>query len=209
MPIQVSQIARRAGLVLNDEDHVRWTLPELMDWMNDAAGEIVIRQPSSHSVIEGVDLVDGALQQLPAGGIVVMDVVRNLPGRPISRVSRRLLDDQFPDWYAAKPTDRIKHYTLEEETPRHFYVYPPAKAGARVEVKFSTAPPIVADVSDEIQLDRQYIGPILSYVLYRSLAKDSEYANGTIAAAHFQAFNEAMGVNNESTSNVARSAGQQ
>lgn len=209
MPIPVSEIIRRASTVLNDEDHVRWTLPELLDWVNDAAGEIVIRRPASGSRVARIDLVAGPLQSLPEGGNLVMDVVRNLPGRPISRVSRRLLDDQAPDWYGMRQTTRIQHYMLEEETPRQFYVYPPAAPGAAVEVKFSAAPTRVTAENQALGLDMQYIGPIVSYVLYRSLAKDSEYANGAVAAAHFQAFNEAIGVNNEATANVTRSAGQQ
>ena len=43
------------------------------------------------------------------------------------------------------------------------------------------------------------MGPLVSYILYRALAKDSEYANGALAAAHFQAFNEALGANNQMT----------
>lgn len=209
MPIPVADILSRASIVLNDEDHVRWTVGELLEWINDAAGEVVIRRPQARAQVRPLTLVAGPLQSLPVGGIQVIDVVRNVPGRSISRVQRRLLDDQAPDWYDAKQADRIKHYTLEEETPTHFYVYPPAKAGAVVEVKFSEAPPAVTAQTDTLDIDRAYIGPIVSYVLYRSMAKDSEYANGAVAAAHFQAFSEALGTNNAVTTAVTAQAGQQ
>lgn len=203
MPIPVADIIRSASTILNDEDHVRWTIPELLDWINQAAGEIVVRRPQSGERTDSVTLVDGPLQKLPDGGIQLIDVVRNIPGRSISRTSRRLLDDQVPDWYDAKPSLKIKHYTLEIETPKAFYVYPPAKASAVVEVKFSAEPALVDAETDTLDLDRIYIGPVVSYTLYRALAKDSEYANGAVAAAHFQAFSEAIGVNNVMGQDIA------
>lgn len=209
MPIPVADIIRSAATILNDEDHVRWTIPELLDWINQAAGEIVVRRPPAGERTASLTLVDGPLQALPDGGIQLIDVVRNIPGRSISRTSRRLLDDQVPDWYDDKPSLKIKHFTLEIETPKSFYVYPPAKAGAVVEAKFSASPAEVTAEGDTLDMDRIYIGPIVSFTLYRSLAKDSEYANGVIAAAHFQAFNEAIGTSNAMSQDIAANAGSQ
>lgn len=198
MPINVGDVFTRTAIVLNDEDHVRWTQDELFLWLNDAASEVVIRRPAARSITQELTLIEGPLQTLPEGAIQLLDVTRNKPGRPISRVMRRLLDDQFPDWYDLSParTKAIKHYTLEDIAPTQFYVYPPAKAGLKVEATYSAAPPVVSSVNDNVLLDRAYIGPLVSYILYRALAKDSEFANGAVAMTHFQAFNEALGVQN-------------
>lgn len=209
MPIPVSDIMLRASIILNDEDFVRWTKQELIDWLNDAAGEVVVRRPQSRLVVEALGLEEGVLQKLPEGAVQLVDVVRNLPGRSISRTSRRLLDDQVPDWYDMRPSDRVKHFTLEEETPTHFYVYPPVKAGVTVEARYSARPPRISSEDDTLDMDPIYIGPLVSYVIYRALAKDSEYADGAIALAHFQAFNEALGTNNTITAAVTASAGAQ
>lgn len=206
MPIPVADILSRASIVLQDEDYVRWEVPELLMWLNDAASEIVIRRPQARARVTDITLDDGPLQALPEGAIQLIDVVRNKPGRSISRVSRRLLDDQEPDWYDAKPGVTL-HYTLEEETPTHFYVYPPAKAGALVEAKYSEAPPAVTEQTDTLDLDRAYIGPLVSYILYRAQSKDSEFANGAVAVAHFQAFSEALNTSNAVTAAVTTQAG--
>ena len=58
-------------------------------------------------------------------------------------------------------------------------------------------PPKITDENATLELGAEYIGPIVSYVVYRSLLKDSEYANGQVAIAHFQAFSEALGVNTQ------------
>lgn len=209
MPIPAADILSRAATILNDEEFVRWTQPELIDWMNDAAGEIVIRRPQAGVKIANLTLIAGPMQTLPERSVQLIDVVRNVPGKSISRTSRRLLDAQVPDWYDAKQSDKVRHFTLEEETPTHFYVYPPAKAGTVVEAKFSAAPPVVKAEGDTLQMDAAYIGPLVSYMLYRALAKDSEYANGQVATAHFQAFNEALGTNNAITTAVTANAGAQ
>ena len=199
MAVPVAEIFHRAAIILNDEEHVRWPQEELLLWLNDAASEVVIRRPAARSVTREVSLVDGPLQRLPEGAVQLLDVTRNVPGRPISRAMRRLLDDQDPDWYTqpVSRTKQIRHYTLEEVSPTQFYVYPPARAGMMVEAMYSEVPPAVTSVSQTLDLDRAYIGPLVSYILYRAMAKDSEYANGAVAAAHFQAFNEALIVQNQ------------
>lgn len=191
--IKVSDIIRRAATILNDEQHVRWTLTEIIDWINDAAGEIIVIRPAANSVTETIKLKAGPYQNIPERGLQLMDVIRNVPGRSISRTDRNLLDDQFPDWYQARETDRLRHFTYDERNPKGFYVYPPARDGIEIEVMYSALPEIVKTKDDTLDMAESYIGPIISYILYRALAKDSEYANGQVAAAHWQAFQFALG----------------
>ena len=201
MPIRAGDVITRAQLVLNDNDpaYVRWEKPEMFGWLNDAACEVVIRRPAARAVTGTINLVAGTKQAIPAGGLELLDVVRNVSGRSIRRTDRQLLDDSAPDWHSMKQSSTVRQFTFDERTPTVFYVYPPAKVGAQIEALYSAAPPAVAEEDDELDLDRAYMGPLVSYILYRALAKDSEYANGALAAAHFQAFNEALGANNQMT----------
>lgn len=204
MPIRVGDILRRASITLNDEDFVRWTKEELYDWVNDGACEIVLRRPAARAVTSAITLVAGTFQTMPADTLVLLDIIRNIKtdnsaGRPVRRIDRQLLDDQLPTWQEMKQADVIKHFMFEEATPTTFYVYPPAKDGTKVDALHSEAPPLISADDDMLQLDRAYTGPIVSYVMYRCLAKDSEYANAAMATGHFQAFTEALGVQNEVT----------
>ncbi|MNY05295.1 hypothetical protein D3C86_1380080 [compost metagenome] len=171
---------------------MRWTKAELFGWLNDAAVEVVIRRPSAHAITVTHELVAGVRQELPEDGIQLLDVPRNTAGRPIRRVDRQLLDDQRPDW-VTQAAGTTKHYTYDDRVSTEFYVYPPATAGAQVELLYSAPPPSVADDEDQLQLSRIYTSPLLSFMLYRALAKDSEFADGALAATHFQAFSEAIG----------------
>lgn len=207
MPIRAGDIIRRASIVLNDEDMVRWPLAELIAWLNDGAAEVVVRRPAARAVIDTIELVEGCLQVLPEGCIELMDVVRNVGGRPIRRTDRQLLDDIDPNWTVMKPASVVKHFTFDERAGTSFHVYPPAKVGVQVQALFSQAPPPATDAESQIDLGREYIGPLVSYLLYRALAKDSEYANGALAAAHYSAFSEAVGVRNEVAGAVTPNVG--
>lgn len=202
MAIPVSEILEKAATVLNDSDFVRWTKDELIGWINDGAAEIVIRRPSAHAITENVALVAGVLQHLPANGIQLLDIPATADGYPVGRTERKLLDDQYPGWRRQK-AGRTKHYTYDERTATTFYVYPAAVAGAEVELFYSIPPAEVATDADTLDLDRVYLSPLISFILYRALAKDSEFANGQIAAAHLQAFEGALGTQNETAAAVS------
>lgn len=211
MAIPVSELLTKLGLVLNDEDHERWTEEELIGWINDAAGEIVVRRPPAGAVTETVSLAEGALQSIPAGGLQLLDVVRNVShaGKgPIQRTTRYLLETQDQDWYSATPKAYVRHFTFDDLTPTQFYVWPAVAAATTVSIVYSKAPAAVDDSADSVALGREYTGPILSYVLYRALGKDSEYSNGVSALAHYQAFSDALQTNNQTQVAVSPNANQ-
>lgn len=206
MPILAADLVIRAGQILNDEDNVRWTVLELLEWINDAARETIIRRPAARAVTSVLSLVGGTRQALPADSVELLDVARNIgadgvsPGRSIRRVDRQLLDDQFPDWHMARPKSSIKHFTFDERSPKIFYVFPPAVAsGVNIEALYSQLPPVIVDAQEMLDIGAEYLNALLEYVCYRALSKDSEYANGQIAALHYQAFTDAVGTNNQTT----------
>jgi hypothetical protein len=205
MGILVSAILRRAATVLNDAAFVRWPKAELIDWINDGAAEIVLRRPSANVVIASTALVAGVNQKIPTDAIELLDIPSNSSGKAVRRIDRQLLDDQYPLWRAAKagPT---KHYAYDDRSSTAFFVYPPAVANAVVELMYSAPPAPVDDDTDTLLLDRAYMGPIVSYVIYRAMAKDSEYADGAMAMTHAQAFAEALGVQNEVAGAVSPNA---
>lgn len=205
MSIAVAELIRRAGFVLQDEEHDRWTVPELIDWINDGAAATIEIKPSARSVFEVIELVEGTLQKIPDNGTRLLDVTRNIkadgttPGRAVRLVDRQLLDDQNPDWHAAKKSATVKHYTFDDRATSEFYVYPPAVAGTKVEVMYAELPPIVASESDTLDMSRKYIDPLVSYMCYRANSKDSEFANGQVANLYYQAFAGALGASSQSS----------
>lgn len=213
MPIRAGDPIERAQIVLNDNDpaFVRWPKDEMLKWLNDGAAEIVINRPAAGAVTQVVQLAAGTLQIIPDGGIVLIDVTRNFsdastPGRSVTRTDRRLLDEISPDWHTANKVDAVKHFTFDELTPDRFYVYPPVVAGARAEIVFSRAPALVSDIEDLLNLDRAYMGPLVSYIVFRAASKDSEYADAALAIAHQQLFMQSITGQNQTTAAASPNA---
>lgn len=194
--ILASDVLTRCARVLNDEEYVRWTKAELLAWLNDAMAEIAVRRPAAYTVNRGMVLEAGVFQKLPDDAIQLFDIT-NTGTAPISRIDRRLLDDQVPLWRSQPQTSRVRHYMYEESTPKSFRIYPPAKAGTSIGIIYGAIPPLVTSETETLKLDREYISPLVSFILYRAYSKDSEYAQGQIANLHYQAFAESVGTRNE------------
>lgn len=198
--IKVSDVLSRLSILLMDEDFIRWEKAELIGWMNDAVGEIVVRRPAAGGRTITATLSAGVLQSVEDNVILIFDIIRNLPnGIGIHIAERQRLEEADPDWYSTEGTTSIKHYCYDNRVPNKFYVYPPAAEGAQVEMSVSMTPAIVTDEAEEIDIAEEYISPIVSYCMYRAMMKDAEYSNAQISVAYFQAFSEALGTNTQMT----------
>jgi len=201
MAILVSDVLVRIDAMLNDEDRSRWPADERIRYMNDALAAIITRRPAAFATRAVHSLAAGTAQSLPEGGVLLLDVVRNLaadgvtPGMPIRRTDRQLLDDTDPTWHTAKPKASIKHYTFDDRAPTVFYCYPPAIGGTKVELLHAALPDAVieSDEAGTLLIGREYMEPVVNYVCYRCKAKDSEYANASEAAGYYAAFTAALG----------------
>ena len=207
-----SEILDRAGIILQDTTNIRWPTDELLDWLNDGQREIVLRKPDSYTKSESVSLTASETKQnLPSGGIQLIDVVRNMgigapgatPGRAITRTERYILDSQRPDWNTETGSDASKHYMFDERNPKVFYVYPPQSATpGSVEIVYSAAPDALATSAASITLDDIYASALLDYVLYRAYSKDADIAPSAPqrAVGHYEAFLKSLGAQEEGES---------
>lgn len=197
-PIAVSNLIYRAGLLLQDEDHVRWTTLELIEWINEAAGALIRLKPAAGARRAVYALEAGSRQTLDGSVVQLIDIVCNVgaddvtPGRAIRMTERHLLDSANPDWHSMKRSSTVRHYTYDDRMPSIFYVYPPAATGAKVEIIHAVLPDEVDSADDSLGLNIEYTDAILSYVVFRCLSKDSEYANAAMATGYYQAFTASM-----------------
>lgn len=208
-------IVSRVSEILQDTENFRWTLPELLSYITDAAREVCIYKPEACAKTATVTLVAGTKQSLPADGSVLLDVVRNMgvggatPGRVPRLVSRDLLDAQNPNWHASTPAAEAKHYTFDPQSQKVFYVYPPQPVTpGSLELVYAAAP-VELTGGGTLPLDDTWLPAIVNYVLYRCYAKDAEYAgNSTLAVTYYQAFNAMLAgkTGSESLSDPARNS---
>jgi hypothetical protein len=191
---------------LQDTTSVRWTESELLNYINDAQREIVNFRPESSATTATITLVAGTKQSLPAAGLRLIKVVRNMSAasdgtgkRSIRIVNVDILNTQEPDWHdPAVSGDAahgaiVKHYIFDEDDPRNFYVYPGVSGNSYVEIVYSAAPTDLSAASDIISVDDIYANAIIDFVLYRAYMKDAEYAgNSQRASSHYQLFTSSI-----------------
>lgn len=197
MGILVSEALARLDNLMSDDDRIRWDEAERIRWFNDAGKEIVVRRPGARAVTQTLTLIAGTYQAAPIGTAQVLDVMRNVTAagaasKAVTVVDRQALDRADPTWHTAK-AGVTQHYMVDDRSPTTFYVYPPASAGAKVDALLAVPPPAVSLATDTIDLRDEFIGALINWALYRCHTKDSEYANGAVAAQHYQAFQDAIG----------------
>lgn len=216
MTILASDAIYRASVILNDikPQFVTWTQPEMLAWLNDGAKAIVVIRPPAHTVTNVLTLVAGTKQTLPADGIQLQDITRNIiganvAGRVVRVADRQLLDDIDPSWHSGKKKSAVLHYTFDERSPRDFYVYPPVNPGVKVEAVYSSNPVEATQLTDKIDLPAEYMEALVSYICFRAHSKDSEYSQQQIANLHYQAFTTMLGQNTQAQVAVSPNGGSQ
>jgi len=199
---KVVDILDRASIILQDSTNVRFPNSELLKFFNDAQKEVVLHRPDAKMVNGSFDCVAGSKQTLPSAALRLIDVIRNVDGRAVTQVDRKILDETLPNWHeqAADASRKIEHFVYDPADPKNFYVYPKATADFDLEIVYSSAPTDI-DISNfetdttTISLDDVYSNCLLDYILYRAYQKDSEYAgNAQRAMMHYQSFSNSLGV---------------
>lgn len=212
------EIMERAAILLHDADHVRWTLPELCGWINEAVRAIVLAKPSARSESRVIALEPGTLQRVPQTGapepLALLAIRRNIAdpdhpeqgGRAVTKTSITALDAQEPNWHDPQTVPfrkEARQFVFDEENPLEYYVYPGNDGSGHVDAVLSVLPSPLspsgpADAIDsyagQIGLPEPYSVPLLDYVLYRAQMKDDEAGSGGRAMAHYQQFATALGI---------------
>lgn len=215
MAVQVKSILSRAQTLIQDNTGVRWPLPELAQWFNDATREVALHKPSASAESVVLDLQEGTRQTIPMGALMLLRVTRNLKagssaenrigGRSVRLVNRDVLDTQHPDWHDDEITGQtsdVKHFVFDESDPTAFYVFPGNTGSGKVEALVSKAPdPIDESGSDldsytmDMPLPDIYANAVLDYILYRAYSKDASFAeNMERANYHMTAFANSLGL---------------
>ena len=201
--MKASAIITRCQDILQDTTKIRWPEPELLRYLNDAQREVAKDRPDSTAANTSMTLSAGTKQQIPALGLKLIDIPRNMgangttPGRAIRIIDREALDAQRPDWHTEAAESAIKHFMHDARDPLRFYVYPPASSNPvmQVEVVYSTAPAEISALTDDLGVPITYANALIDFTLYRAYSKDAEYtANINRAAGHYNAYLQALGL---------------
>jgi hypothetical protein len=210
---KVVDILDRASIILQDSTKIRYPSEELLKFFNDAQKEIVLHRPDANMVNESFACVNGSKQSLPSTALRLVDVIRNVGGRAVTMVQKKILDETLPNWHeAAAGANGIEHFIYDPSDPKNFYVYPEAVASTHnLEIIYAASPADIAISSGNFGTDTQtitvddvYGNAVLDYILFRCYQKDSEYAgNSQRSMMHYQSFTNSLGIKTQADSAIS------
>lgn len=219
MPITAKEVLHRARITLNDANSVRWTLVELLLYLNDALREVAIYKPDAVSKTVEIALAEGTYQV--HGHLHLIRVIRNITsaegatprigGRAITPTERPILDATMPGWQDpnvlpfSATVDHVVQDVMDKDV---FYVVPGNTGAGLIEAIVADIPDEIAEPENPLSIDSYtaeiQIGPIyraalVDYVLYRAFSKDGfDPANANRALAHYNQFASALGIKTQS-----------
>jgi hypothetical protein len=215
--LTAADIMRDAGVILLDEDHVRWPLIELAGWLDEAVAAIITAKPNTAPVVEELTLAKGTRQQLTDDPAIVrlLDVPRNLDvsrpgagGRMIRPTTRANLDSVQPRWHdpAYVPFRReVRQVVFDDMNLLGFSVYPGNDGSGKVEILIARLPKRLlerheGDATDietwklPFGIPENNRSAILEYLLYRCFMKDDTAASIQRSSGHYQVFASTVGI---------------
>lgn len=201
--MQASVILGPVAAELQDRNHVRWSLPDLLGYLSAAQRAVALVRPDATATTVSVPLATGTKQSLPAGGQRLLKVIRNMgadgatPGAVIRKVDVESLDNFDPDWHLqSKAGKTVLEYVYDDRVPEVFYVNPPVPASpaVHVELAHSVTPPQITAESQELSIDDIYEAALRHWTLYLAYSLNVEQRNASRAATHYQGFFNVLGV---------------
>jgi hypothetical protein len=197
-----SDVTTRARELLFDSAGRRWPDAELWRHLTDGQRVIVCLRPESNPVRATIQLVGGTRQSIPADGVRLLRVNRNMaslagtaPGRAIYETTREVLETNQSLWHSSGAKSTVEQYAYDPRVePKTFEVYPAVKgtegviANSFAEIVYAQLPTPVASNGSQLALGNEYQVALVDFVCWRALIKDSEAGNAARAQAFLNSF---------------------
>ena len=182
MALTVADVLARTDALLFDPGRVRWSLAEMLGYINDAERDIASLKPDATAQPQTLLLVPGILQSLPSNTLRLLTVHRNMgadgltPGRQIGITEEEVIQAYAPDWGKAYAATAVENYTYDERDVLHFRVYPPVHPTipVYVEVTRMALPGELSATTDALAVGDWYFNAVVQFVMAMALAKDAE-----------------------------------
>lgn len=206
MALTVKQVLDDAARELQDKGSIRWSRPDLLDFFNAAQRAFAQHRPDQLAQERDLVLAAGWRQALPVDVLLLIDITNNAnaPQRRITKTDLWVLDSLMGTWRGGSPAREVQHFMHDMRTPREFLVYPPALAGIKVRALVEPVAKDLASEEDQPWVPVQWLDALRHFMLFRAWSIDAEFAgNQTVAAAHLELFNNALGVQSKAANEVA------
>jgi len=174
---------------------------ELLMFLTEALRSTAGEKLDFYTKCEFVTLVAGELQQIPADGVGVLNVIRNSVangGRVITQVQRDLLNEASRFWPAGTRQAQVEHFTTDPRDPLRYQVFPPNNGAGSVELLYGACPPEVTSVDQEMVVLDVYEGALVNYVLAKCYGVSSKKQDLAKFNGYMGQYRQTMGLKTKS-----------
>ena len=205
MPITVETLLSGVSETLLDTARRTWDLTELVGYLNEALRATSFVKPDMFTVRDFVTLAAGIAQDLPEGGVALLDISDNeVSGRAITQTDLALLQEENRFWPAATREVDAENYAADPRTPRRFYIFPPNDGTGSVRITYGAVPDTLTGSSgEEIPVPSSYQTALTNFVLAKAYAKNSRKQDLTKSSAYMQQWGALLGLKSQAQVAVA------
>lgn len=173
--IDVSDHLDACRLTLMDAAKRSWSDAELLECTNDSVALACSLAPDLYVVTDDAHPLEvGVRQQLPDGGLVLIDAPYNGEGSAVTLQAQAEIARVHPGWAAAPSTAAVSFVMYDQRSPLTFMVYPPASSGATLAIVYGATPEPAADASDQIPLPSWTKRVLWALTLSKAYAKNTQ-----------------------------------
>jgi hypothetical protein len=205
MAITVDTILDSASITLLDVARQTWSHSDLVGYLNEGIRATAFVKPDMYTVQAFCPLVAGIAQQLPDGGVALIDITDNAStGRAITQTDLALLQEENRFWPAATRETIVENYAADPRTPYRFYVFPPNDGAGSVRITYGAVPAALTGSSGELLpvLDF-YQSALTCFVLAKAYAKNSKKQDLTKYSGYMNEWRLSLGLKSQAQVAVA------
>jgi hypothetical protein len=196
--------------ILNDmepgSEHLRWPVPELLNYLSEAINAVVQGKPALFVAVVQLPLAPGSTQRLPEDYSRILDIHFNVnaDGTEGPNVLPGVYNLQQAFQKPGCPSSAlIEVFSAYPGSERYFWVDPPVPRNLsytpKVEALVMLAPQPVTSIDQPIVFPgaspQLYQSALVDWMLYRCYSKDQESATSfERSQAHFKAFQQYVGM---------------
>ena len=208
MTVAVDDILDDVSRTLLDTARRTWSRVALVGYLNEALRASSAVKPDIYTLRANVPLDEGTLQELPAGGVALIDIPRNSlqsggEGRVVTQVDAEMLAEANRFWPRATTQSQVEHYTADPRDPRRFQVFPPNDGNGLVEMLYATVPSVTGSSGEAFPLADFYQPAITAYMEAKAHAKNTRRQDLVKAGAALQRWGTLMGLNAKALAAIA------
>ncbi len=205
MTIPVGNILDSVSTTLLDVARRTWTLPELVQYLNEALAATAAAKPDMYVVEEDLTLAAGITQTIPARGVALINVQQNVvSGRMVTQVDGGLLDEANRFWPGATQEVEVDHFAYDPRDVRRFSVTPPNDGTGQVVLLYGAVPdPVTGSSGESIPVSPNFEPMLNEYVLYKCYSKNTKSQDLTKSTTHYQRWAALLGLKAQSQAAIA------